>query len=128
MLRQKSTFFSGNYKEALPLYIKLDSLEKGNANINYKIGTCYLNGPTFKTKSIPYFLEAIKDISDDYKKNSISEKQAPHITYNHLAKAYQLNYEFDKAISMYLKYKGTLGTGRKTYFQVRRNNAQHRNM
>lgn len=106
-------FNNGNYNEALPLYIQLDSMEKGNANINYKIGFCYLNAATYKTKSIPYFLEAIKDISDDYKKNNMAERQAPQITYSYLAKAYQLHYEFDKAIAMYLKYKETLGTGRK---------------
>lgn len=106
-------FNSGNYSAALPLFIQLDSAQKGIANVNYKIGFCYLNAPTYKTKSIPYFLEAVKNISDDYHKNDINEVQAPHITYSYLAKAYQLNYEFDKAIAMYLKYKETLGTGRK---------------
>lgn len=111
-------FYNKNYSAALALYIRIDSLGKGNANLNYKIGSCYLNGSTGKVKSIPYFIEAIKDITDNYKKNSISETQAPHLTYSYLARAYQLNYEFDKAISMFLKYKETLGTGRKLTSQL----------
>ncbi len=106
-------FNSGNFNNALPLFIQLDSIEKGNANINYKIGFCYLHAATYKTKSIPYFLEASKDISDNYRKDDFTEHKAPQITYKYLANAYQLNYEFDKAISMYLKYKETLGFGRK---------------
>ena len=47
-------FNNGNYNDALPLFIRLDSMEKGNANINYKVGFCYLNAATYKTKSINF--------------------------------------------------------------------------
>src|ERR1035437_3267239 len=106
-------FANENYTEALPLYLKLDSISKGNANINFKIGFCYLNGATYKAKSIPYFEEAIKNITKRYKEGEIKETQAPLSTYYYLAKAYHLNYEFDKAIPMYEKYITELGTGSK---------------
>jgi Tol biopolymer transport system component/outer membrane protein OmpA-like peptidoglycan-associated protein len=104
-------FVNENYTAALPLYMQLDSMEKGNANLNFKIGFCYLNAATYKTKSIPYFEEAIKNIAKKYGEGEMNEKKAPLASYYYLAKAYHLNYEFDKAIEMYEKYKVELGTG-----------------
>lgn len=102
-------FVNENYTAALPLYLKLDSM-KSNANLQFKIGFCYLNAATYKTKSIPYFENAVRDIAKRYEEGEINEKKAPLSTYYYLAKAYQLNYEFDKAIEMYNRYKDELGT------------------
>jgi hypothetical protein len=102
-------FTNENYTAALPLYLKLDSI-KGNANLKFKIGFCYLNAATYKTKSIPYLEEAMKDIANKYQEGEINEKQAPLSTSYYLAKAYHLHYDFDKAIEMYERYKTELGT------------------
>src|ERR1051325_1944711 len=111
IFEQAETFFSNeNYPSALPLYIQLDSMEPGSANMAFKIGFCYLNSPTYKTKSIPFFEKAVKDIASNYEMGKMSENKAPMSTYYYLAKAYHLNYEFDKAIAMYEKYKTELGT------------------
>lgn len=112
-MEAEDNFANENYTAALPLYLKLDSLSKGNTNISFKIGLCYLNGRTYKAKSIPYFEEAIKNITKKYKEGQISETQAPLSTYYYLAKAYHINYEFDKAIAMYEKYINELGLGAK---------------
>ncbi|HEX8517713.1 MAG TPA: hypothetical protein VF868_16055 [Bacteroidia bacterium] len=110
MYADAETFFTNeNYIAALPLYLKLDSM-KGNANLKFKIGFCYLNAATYKTKSIPYFEEAIKDIARKYEEGEINEKQAPLSTSYYLAKAYHLHYDFDKAIAMYEQYRTELGT------------------
>jgi Tol biopolymer transport system component len=101
-------FTNENYPEALSLYLKLDSM-KGNANLKFKIGFCYLNAATYKTKSIPYFEEAIKSLAKKYEEGEINEKDAPLSTTYYLAKAYHLNYDFDKAIAMYERYKIDLG-------------------
>lgn len=104
-------FSDENYTAALGLYMKLDSIDKGsNANTKFKIGFCYLNAPTYKTKSIPYFEDAIKKITASYAMGDIKETKAPLSTYYYLAKAYHLNYDFDKAIESYQKYIETLGT------------------
>jgi hypothetical protein len=103
-------FVDENYSAALPLYLRLDSIAKGNADINFKIGFCYLNSSTYKTKAIPYLEEAIKNISDKYTGGNLKETTAPISTYYYLAKAYHLNYEWDKAIAMYEKYISVLGT------------------
>lgn len=117
-MEAEDNFANENYTAALPLYLKLDSLSKGNANINFKIGLCYLSGATYKAKSIPYFEEAIKNITQKYKEGDIKETQAPLSTYYYLAKAYHLNYQFDKAIEMYEKYINELGTSSKVATEI----------
>jgi len=96
-----------DYKSALPLCIRLNEMNPC-ANNQFKIGFCYLNSPTFKTKSIPYFEKAINDVSSKYKEESINETRAPIYCIYSLAKSYQLNYEFDKAVQFYNQYKDSL--------------------
>ncbi len=111
LYRQAEDYFvKENYTAALPLYIKLDSMEKSNHNMNFKIGFCYLKAATYKTKAIPYLEFAIKDIARLYEEGEIKEKKAPLSAYYYLAKAYHFNYEFDKAIDMYQQYITALGT------------------
>ena len=57
-----------------------------NLNIKYKIGTCYLNIPGEKEKSVPYLEEAVKNASYDAKTDSFKEKRAPLDAYFSLAK------------------------------------------
>ncbi len=111
-------FVNENYPAALILYLRLDSIEKANANINFKIGMSYLNSATYKTKSIPYLEAASKDVSEKFKELTVKETHAPLSTYFYLAKAYHLNYEFDKAIEMYGKYKAILETNKKNADEV----------
>lgn len=111
-------FVNENYPAALILYLRLDSIVKANANINFKIGMCYLNSATYKTKSIPYLEASVKDVSEKFKELSIKETHAPQSAFYYLGKAYHLNYEFDKAIEMYEKYKAILSVNKKNADEV----------
>jgi len=102
-----------NYSSALPLYLKLNEMKSGNADINFKIGFCYLNSSTYKTKAIPYLEEATKNITSNYSESKIKVESAPISAFYYLAKAYHLNYEWDKAIATYEKYIALLGTDAK---------------
>ncbi len=106
-------FVDENYSAALPLYLKLDSIQKGNADINFKIGFCYLNSATYKTKAISYLEVATKNVSENYTGGNIKGTTAPISAYYYLAKAYHLNYEWSKAIETYEKYISLLGTSPK---------------
>jgi tetratricopeptide (TPR) repeat protein len=120
IFEEAETFFENeNYTAALALYMQMDSIDKGdNANTKFKIGYCYLYAPTYKTKSIPYFEAAVKSVSNNYEMGEIKEKDAPYSTYYYLAKAYHLNYEFDKAIEMYEKYKSGIELNEKTQAEI----------
>ncbi len=91
------------YELANPLYLLLDKPD--NFNIQYKIGTCYLNIPGEKGKAIPYLESAVKHSSYDAKVNSFKEKRAPLDAYFFLAKAYMINNELEKALDTFQTFK-----------------------
>lgn len=102
-------FANENFSAALPLYLKLDSAEKDNANLAFRIGVCYLNSPIHKENAVSYLERAAAHVSEKYREGSYKEKNAPLTTYNYLARAYHFNYQFDKAIATFGKFKSYLG-------------------
>ena len=63
-----------SYADALVEYQKL--LPRGyenNANINYRIGVCYLNMPGEKQKSIPYLQKAVTNVTAKYQEGIFKE-------------------------------------------------------
>ncbi|MFN3404028.1 MAG: OmpA family protein [Cytophagaceae bacterium] len=84
----RELFRIDEYRQALPLYLKLDSIKPENPSVNCRIGICYLHTEN-KSKALPYLVKAQKL---GYTKD--------HISF-HLAVAYHLNHEFDKAIEYY---------------------------
>ena len=63
-----------SYPDALAEYQKLYSRGyANNANINYRIGICYLNIPGEKEKSIPYFEKAVLNLTPRYKEGIFKE-------------------------------------------------------
>lgn len=86
----------GDNKTALTFYLKAQSFNPSNADLNYKIGRCYwmLKKPA---ESIPYFSKAIE----------LDPVGAGH-AYGVLGMAYQATYQFDEAISAYQKARARL--------------------
>jgi len=103
----ESSYLFDEYELANPLYLLLDRPD--NFNIQYKIGTSYLNIPGEKEKAIPYLESAVKHSAYDARINSFREKRAPLDAYFFLAKAYMINNELDKALATFNKFK-TLAT------------------
>ena len=95
--KAESYFLFEEYELANQLYLLIDSPD--NLNIKYKIGTCYLNIPGEKEKSIPYLEEAVKTASYDSKPESFKEKKAPLDVYFSLARAYLINSQLEKALN-----------------------------
>jgi outer membrane protein OmpA-like peptidoglycan-associated protein len=94
-----------DYKEALYSFQKVyNAGYQENANINYRIGICYLNLPGQKDKAIPYLEKAVKNISDNYKEGSFTEVSAPVDAWLFLGNAYRIAYQLDKAIDSYNTY------------------------
>jgi len=89
------------YKNALPFYLNANKFNPNNALLNFKIGKCYLETPQ-KRNAIQYFEKSLK-IDPNL---SIIKKEIYYL----LALAYHYNYEFDKAIDYYEKYKNTLSS------------------
>ncbi|MEZ5083181.1 MAG: hypothetical protein R2750_07005 [Bacteroidales bacterium] len=91
----------GVYDLAIDEYLKANKFNPDNALLNYKIGRCYLP-QNDKSQAIKYFEKAIsldKRISLDMSYNDVNWM---------LAKAYHLDYQFDKAIEKYKEHKNAL--------------------
>jgi outer membrane protein OmpA-like peptidoglycan-associated protein len=105
-------FFAGeSYLDALYDYLEIyNNGYKDNANINYRIGICYLNIPGQKDKSINYLLECLKNVSPKYKESSLKQTMAPVDAYLYLGNAYRVNNMLNEAIVSYNKYKELAGS------------------
>ncbi len=87
------------YREALSPLFKANKFNPNNAELNYKIGRCYLMSSVYKDESIPHLLKAIK----------LNPNVASDAHY-HLGIGYHLTMDFDKAIAAFNKYKSTLAS------------------
>lgn len=87
-------YFALAYSEALTYYLTANKFNPDNADLNLRIGNCYINSPE-KKKAIEHIEKAIKlkpDVDID--------------AHYFLGKAYHLNYEWDKAIQEYSRCLG----------------------
>lgn len=88
-----------NYRIALPYLYKANKFNPNNAELNYKIGRCYLVNAVYKEEAIPHLLKALE----------LSPSVANDIQY-HLGIGYHLTMEFDKAIAAFNAYKAKIPT------------------
>ncbi|HEY4785366.1 MAG TPA: OmpA family protein [Bacteroidales bacterium] len=102
-------FLSEDYEEALYSYNTL--YKRGyadNANINYRVGLCYLNIPGEKNRSISYLEKAVQNMTNRYSEGSFKETKCPFDAQFYLGSAYRISNQLDKAIAAYEKYKTLL--------------------
>ena len=96
------------YRDALPFFLSMYQRHSLNANINYKIGKCYINIRGEKLNSIPYLETASKNITTKYIENKLETERAPIEALMLLGEAYQRNNELNKALQTYHDYKDYL--------------------
>ncbi len=95
-----------DYREALYSFQKVYKAGyQDNANINYRIGICYLNIPGEKELSLPYLKKAVTNISKGWAEGSFKEVTAPPDAYLFLGNANRICYNLDDAIIAYRNYK-----------------------
>ena len=97
-------FYEDDYKLAIPLYEQLIEMDPDNANINFKLGVCYLETPGNKADAISCLEKSIEKISTNYEEGNYKERSAPVNAYFFLAQAYQVSNRLDEAISTYEKF------------------------
>ncbi len=108
LLKQAEAYYDSSiYESALPLYLKLYSMDSNSVIYNIAIGICYLNGPKNKIASIPYLEKVV------IKKGPLA-KEARY----YLGKAYHLAGRFDDAIAVYEKFKSSITKTDERYANV----------
>ena len=93
------------YEDALPLFKELYESGKKTANINYRIGQCYLQLKGEKEKALPYLEKAVDNITGEYEVGHFDENKAPQKALYYLGVAYRMNNDIDKAIKTFNSYK-----------------------
>jgi len=100
-------FAQEEYIDALENYMILYQRGfKDNANINYRMGICYLHIPGQKHKAIQHLEYAITNVKNNNFDSKYKEEKAPLDAFLYLGIAYRINNMLDKAIETFKKYKG----------------------
>lgn len=90
------------WNSAIEIWDELIQNDPYNANVNYKIGYCYLQTSNQKLKALPFLKTAnSEEIYLGYDPYDPSETRPPAESLYYLGRAYHLNYEMDKAIDSY---------------------------
>ncbi|MGL4597683.1 MAG: hypothetical protein ACRCYO_09150 [Bacteroidia bacterium] len=98
-----------NWPMALLYFSEAFKVDSSNANINYKMGLCFLNSNSQKPLALPYLRKSVKDITRNYDEYEPREKKAPEPALYYLGQAYHLNNQFDSAQSYFETYKALIG-------------------
>jgi hypothetical protein len=98
----------GNYGRALRSFQEAYKIDSSSANINFKLGFCYLKTVSEKNKALPYLEKAVQNTTKNYTDLEPREKAAPINAYYYYGEALHLNYKFDEAIANYEKFKSFL--------------------
>ncbi len=85
------------YREALTPLFNANKFNPNNAQLNYRIGRCYIMNAVYKEEAVPHLEKALK----------LNPNVSPDIQY-HLGIAYHITMDFDKAIAAFEKYKSVL--------------------
>lgn len=101
-------FMNEDYSDAINYYLQIYSELPDNANIAFSIGVCYLNIPGKKDLSVKYLETAVNNMSAKHKEGTLNQVAAPYDALYELAKAYRINYNFEKSKETYLRYRETL--------------------
>jgi outer membrane protein OmpA-like peptidoglycan-associated protein len=96
------SFEERQYNESLPFFLKAQSFNPNNADLNRKIGVCYLN-TLYKTKSLGYL-----------EKSYLLDTESSPMIYYYLGWSHHLNENWDEAISFYSKQKKTYEVSKKS--------------
>ena len=110
-IEAESHLLYGEYEKANEIFMVLNQMMPENANIQYKIGNCYLHIPHEKTKAIPFLQSATANAEYGAKTTRFNENRAPLDAYFSLGNAFRINNNLDKAILTYAKFKELLSSG-----------------
>ncbi len=113
-------FLEKNYPKALETYLEAYAIDSNNANVNYKIGMCYLNSVNDKLKAVPYFEKASKNTARNYDPFDPNETKAPDNVMYYLGQVQLLNFDFAAANSNFQRFKVILGDNEDAQKELRK--------
>ena len=108
----RKNFTEGNLNEgdqeydiALKYYLYAYRYDSSSANINFKVGFCYLKNATQKHLAEKYLEKAVLNVSKRYNAEDPGFEKAPIQAYFYLGQAYHFDGRLDDASKMYATYE-----------------------
>lgn len=99
----------GYYGLAVPIWLDLIKVKPDNANLQYKIGRCYLDMGIDREQALPYLIKASEGVKRIYDPFSSDFEGSPVETYFYLGKAYHIGTDLDSAEHFYRKFLSDAG-------------------
>ena len=96
---------SGDYKEALDLYLVVLAEDNDNANLNFRVGQCYMNILGQERSALPYLKKSVLNVTDNYKAGHIENDAAAPLAWFLLGDAYHRDEDMEQASISYHKYR-----------------------
>lgn len=88
----EALFAQGRFADAMPLYSQLVSLNAGDRDLNYRLGTCMIHSGGDKEKAVGFLKFATQDAS------------ITPLAYYQLGRALHVTYAFTEALAAYAKF------------------------
>jgi len=99
------------YLEAISVWKDLVAYDQFNANLNYKLGVCYLESAKNRRLALPYLETAAgTPANPNYDIFNINDKTAPIEVHYEYGRALHLNYKLDQAIEQFQKFLSLAGS------------------
>ncbi len=98
-----------NYELAIKYFHEAYMIDSSSANINYKLGLCYLQSASEKYKAVYHLEKAVQNVTHNYSPEDPTEKRASDLAYYSLGEAYRLNYNFIASYVYFKKFKDLVG-------------------
>ena len=98
-----------NYSLALKYFKEAYCIDSTSANINYKLGLCYLKSPSEKHKAVYHLEKAVQNVTHNYSPEDFNERKASDFALYSLGEAYRLNYNFIASYFYFKKFKDLVG-------------------
>lgn len=99
-----------NYSLALTNFKEAYQIDSSSANINYKLGVCYLQSGSQKYKAVYHLEKAIQNTTHNYSEDDPNETQASEFAYYYLGEAYRLSYNFIASYVNFKKFRDMVGS------------------
>jgi outer membrane protein OmpA-like peptidoglycan-associated protein/tetratricopeptide (TPR) repeat protein len=103
-------YYDNDFEKAASLYEPILKAFPENANIQAKLGICFLKLDGKQPEALKLLESASKNVAANKKEYTETGQKAPVDTYRYLAEAYQLNNNLEKALSIFTDLKSKLGT------------------
>ena len=98
-------FLKGKYLQALPSFLNAYKADSSSANVNYKIGCCFIEMDGKKPMAIKFLEKAVTNTTGKYNALSATQIAAPYTAYYDLGIAYHAAYRFGEAINSFKAFR-----------------------